>query len=80
MLETIPENFRSKKMLFLEIFIHKVSILAEKRPKRCPKIALYLENRKCYGKSDLIFGIYDKFPFTSVSSIFSLLLVFRVKI
>ncbi len=44
------------------------------------KIALYLQNRKCYGKSDLIFEIYDKFPFTSVSSDFCLLLVFRVKI
>lgn len=28
--------------------------------KWCPKIALYLENRKCYGKCDLIFGIYEE--------------------
>ena len=48
--------------------------------KWCLKIVLYLQNRKCYRKSDLIFGIYDKFPFTSVSFIFSLLLIFRVKI
>ena len=61
--------------------IHPQSVdFGRKRAKWCPKIALYLENRKCYGKSDLIFGIYDKFPFTSVSFIFSLLLFFRVKI
>ena len=71
MLETIPENFKSRTNLVLKIFIHKVPILDEKRPKWCPKIALYLENRKCYGKSDLIFGIYEELSFTNVSFIFS---------
>ena len=73
MLETIPENFKSRTNLVLEIFIHKVPILDEKWPKWCPKITLYLEHRKCYGKSDLIFGIYEELSFTSVSSNFSLL-------
>ena len=71
MLETIPENFKSRTNLVLEIFIHKVPILDKKRSKWCPKIALYLENRKCYGKSDLIFGIYEELSFTIVPFIFS---------
>ena len=40
----------------------------------------YLENGKCYWKSDLIFGIYDKFSFPHVSSDFFLLVVFMEKI
>ena len=44
------------------------------------KKAQYLENGKCYRKSDLIFGIYGKFSFRYVSSDFCLLVVFRVKI
>ena len=46
-----------------------------KRPKWCPKIALYLENGYSYRKSDSIFGIYGK-----ASSDFGLLVVFWVKI
>ena len=71
MLETIPDNVKSRTNLVLEIFIHKVPILDEKRQKWCPKIPLYLENRKCYEKSDLIFGIYEELSFTSVLFIFS---------
>ena len=51
-----------------------------KRPKWCPKIALYLENGYSYRKSDSIFGIHGKFPFLNVSSDFCLLVVFWVKI
>ena len=47
--------------------------------KWCLKNALYLENHKCYRKSDLIFRIYDKFSFLYVSSDFCLLVVFMVK-
>ena len=75
---TACENRMFSKNPVLEIFIHKVEILAKNGKKWCLKIVLYLQNRKCYRKSDLIFGIYDKFPFTSVSFIFSLLLIFRV--
>ena len=55
------------------------SDFGQKRQKWCLKNALYLENRKCYRKSDLIFGIYDKFSFAHVSSDFCPLVVFRVK-
>ena len=34
-----PENRMSKKISVLEIFIHKVAILAKKRQKWCPKIS-----------------------------------------
>ena len=47
------------------------SDFGRKRPKWCPKIALYLENRKWYEKSDSIFGIYRKFPFLYVYQIFA---------
>ena len=47
----------------------------KKRLKWCLKIGLYLENRRCYGKSNLIFGIY-----TNVSSDFCQFLVFSLKI
>ena len=47
--------------------------------KWCLKNALYLENHKCYRKSDLIFRIYVKFSFLQVLSDFSLLVVFMVK-
>ena len=47
-----------------------------KMQKWCPEIALYLENRKCYRKSYLIFGIYRPYPFPTVSSDFCLLAVF----
>ena len=66
-----------RKKSVLEIFIHKVEIFCQKQEKWCPKI--YLQNRKCYWKSDLIFGIYNKFSFSHVSSDFHLLVVFREK-
>ena len=76
---TACENRMFSKNPVLEIFIHKVEILAKNGKKWCLKIVLYLQNRKCYRKSDLIFGIYDKFSFLYVSSDFCLLVVFMVK-
>ena len=58
----------------------KSSNFCQKRPKWCPKNALYLENQKSYQKSDLIFRIYDKFPFLYIPSDFNLLVIFWVKI
>ena len=63
----------------LEIFIHKVSILAKNGESGVQR-SLYI-SRTVYAMENLIwFGIYNKFPFTSVSSDFCLLIVFRVKI
>ena len=76
---TACENRMFSKNPVLEIFIHKVEILAKNGKKWCLKIVLYLQNRKCYRKSDLIFRIYDKFSFLYVSSDFCLLVVFMVK-
>ena len=76
---TACENRMFSKNPVLEIFIHKVEILAKNGKKWCLKIVLYLQNRKCYRKSDLIFGIYDKFSFPDVASDFCLLFVFREK-
>ena len=55
------------------------SHFGQKCQKWCLKKAPYIENRKCYRKSDLIFRIYDKFSFLYVSSDFCLLVVFMVK-
>ena len=68
-----PKNCRSRD-------IHpQSSDFGQKRQKWCLKNTLYLENRKCYWKSDLIFGIYDKFSFPHNASDFFLLIVFREK-
>ena len=77
---TACENRMFSKNPVLEIFIHKVEILAKNGKKWCLKIVLYLQNRKCYRKSDLIFGIYGKLSLRVLSSDFFLLVVFRVKI
>ena len=76
---TACENRMFSKNRVLEIFIHKVEILAKNGKKWCLKIVLYLRNRKCYRKSDLIFGIYWKFSFRYVWWDFCLLVVFMAK-
>ena len=73
------ENHMSKKSRSQDIHPQS-SDFGQKWWKWCPMIVLYLENGKYYQESDLIFGIYDKFPFLYVSPDFHLHVVFMEKI
>ena len=75
----ISEHFAKTACQNLFSFSRYSSTQFKNCKKWCLKKAPYLENRKCYRKSDLIFRIYDKFSFLYVSSDFCLLVVFMVK-
>ena len=55
------------------------SDFGRKWPKWCPKNPLYLQNRKSYQKSDLIFRTCDKFSFRYISSDFYTLSILTVE-
>jgi hypothetical protein len=64
------KKHRSKENLFSVLTAVNTRNKPFKWSKWCPKIAVYLENGSSHGKSDLILGIYRKFPFPNVSSVF----------